>query len=105
MNLIDDIINSNKSDVEIDFIIKKDNKEVENKDVFEKYQKQALTDPSDCGGTRLGLALSLAIVQRHGGLVDAFSLDSEKKQYKFVMQVPVMRVSESSSRLDLEGVA
>lgn len=34
-NLIDDIINSNKSDVEIDFIIKKDNKE-ENKDIYEK---------------------------------------------------------------------
>lgn len=66
--------------------------------VFEKYRKSVLSNPSACGGTRLGLPLSLAIVQRHGGMVRAEKyLADGKIKFALSMIVPVMRKSPVQS--------
>ena len=62
--------------------------------VFEKYRKAMLPNPSTCGGTRLGLPLSLAIVQRHGGRAAAEKIvEADKTTFQLHMIVPVTRKS------------
>lgn len=66
--------------------------------VFEKYKKNRLKNPSGTGGTRLGLPLSMAIVHRHGGAVQAETkLEQGKPIFILSMIVPVTRKSPAQA--------
>lgn len=66
--------------------------------VFEKYRRSELPDPSSCGGSRLGLALAKAIIERHSGELSVRLTDGGDNRNKLVafdISLPITRRNDT----------
>ena len=57
--------------------------------VFERFEQVTATDASEKGGAGLGLAISKAIVEQHGGRIWAESVEGEGSSFRFTVPVVV----------------